>query len=210
MNQEPMTLSDRLSDCLPKVGEPEARFCVVETADLRAALDELSTLRSQLAHWKTFAIHAENEHASWKKTCIEVDAELRALRGTAPFTDTARMALLWVLWHHQGGSSPVGQPLRFALGMDSHERLNEHQVKEAQQWATLTRSTTAEFHAAHGAKDAEIAALQSLCRRARVQLRKWSEWYGVEDHVARGQLPLPPAGDVELSEDITEALEKKP
>ena len=67
----------------------------------------------------------------------------------------------------------------------------------------------AEVRAALDAKDAEIAALQSLCRRARVQLRKWSEWYGVEDHVARGQLALPPAGDVELSEDITEALEPK-
>lgn len=172
MNQEPMTLSDRLSDCLPKVGEPEAQFCVVDTADLRAALDELDTLRSQLAHWKTFSIHAENEHAAWKKTCIEIDEELRALRGTAPFTDTARMALLWVLWHHQGGSSPVGQPLRFALGMDAHERLNEHQVKEAQQWATLTRSTTAEFHAARGAKDAEIANLREALRRLR-------EWGGI-------------------------------
>ena len=29
------------------------------------------------------------------------------------FTDTARAALLWVLWHHQGGSSPVGQPIRW-------------------------------------------------------------------------------------------------
>ena len=68
----------------------------------------------------------------------------------------------------------------------------------------------AEVRAALDAKDAEIAALQSLCRRARVQLRKWAEWYGVEDHVARGQLALPPAGDVELSEDITEAMGEKP
>lgn len=37
------------------------------------------------------------------------------------FTDTARAALLWVLWHHQGGSSPVGQPIRFALGMGKHD-----------------------------------------------------------------------------------------
>lgn len=42
MNQEPMTLSDRLSDCLPKVGEPEAQFCVVDTADLRMVLDGLA------------------------------------------------------------------------------------------------------------------------------------------------------------------------
>lgn len=67
----------------------------------------------------------------------------------------------------------------------------------------------AEVRAALDAKDAEIAALQFLCRRARVQLRKWSEWYGAADHAARGQLALPPVGDVELSEDITEALGPK-
>jgi hypothetical protein len=50
------------------------------------------------------------------------------------FTDTARAALLWVLWHHQGGSSPVGQPIRFALGMGQHDRLNEHQLAEAKRW----------------------------------------------------------------------------
>ena len=37
-----LTLIDRLSDCLPKVGEPEARFSVVETADLRMILDGLA------------------------------------------------------------------------------------------------------------------------------------------------------------------------
>ena len=53
------------------------------------------------------------------------------------FTDTARAALLWVLWHHQGGSSPVGQPIRFALGMGQHDRLNEHQLAEAKRWERL-------------------------------------------------------------------------
>lgn len=37
-----LTLPERLADCLPKVGEPEARFSVVETADLRAILDGLA------------------------------------------------------------------------------------------------------------------------------------------------------------------------
>jgi len=53
------------------------------------------------------------------------------------FTDTARAALLWVLWHHQGGSSPVGQPIRFALGMGQHDRLNEHHLAEAKRWERL-------------------------------------------------------------------------
>lgn len=53
------------------------------------------------------------------------------------FTDTARAALLWVLWHHQGGSSPVGQPIRFALGMGQYDSLNEHQLYEAKRWERL-------------------------------------------------------------------------
>ena len=54
---------------------------------------ELETLRTQLAHWKTFAIHAEGEHAAWKKTATELDAELRALRDPAPL----------VAWITEGG-----------------------------------------------------------------------------------------------------------
>ena len=51
------------------------------------------------------------------------------------FTDTARAALLWVLWHHQGGSSPVGQAVRFALGMGQFDRLTDQQVTQAKSWA---------------------------------------------------------------------------
>lgn len=54
--------------------------------------------------------------------------------------------------------------------------------------------------------ETERKKLEMLMRRSRVQLRKWSEWYGSADHSARGQLPLPPAGDVELAEDISAAL----
>jgi hypothetical protein len=53
----------------------------------------------------------------------------------AEFTDTARSALLWVLWHHQGGSSKVGQAMRFALGMGQFERLGERRIAEAKRWA---------------------------------------------------------------------------
>lgn len=53
---------------------------------------------------------------------------------------------------------------------------------------------------------AEIERMQMLARRSSRQLRKWADWYGSADHAARGQLPLPPAGDVELAEDISAAL----
>lgn len=67
------------------------------------------------------------------------------------FTDTARAALLWVLWHHQGGSSPVGQPIRYALGMDAHEHLSKHQVQEAKRWAALTKAESNDFRQARTA-----------------------------------------------------------
>ena len=66
------------------------------------------------------------------------------------FTDTARAALLWVLWHHQVGSSPVGQPIRYALGMGANEHLNAHQVNEAKRWASIAGSHTSDFRAHHG------------------------------------------------------------
>jgi hypothetical protein len=34
-----------------------------------------------------------------------------------------RWALLFALWHHQGGSSPIGQALRVLLGMGQFERI---------------------------------------------------------------------------------------
>ena len=52
----------------------------------------------------------------------------------------------------------------------------------------------------------ERGKLEPLLRRSLVQLRNWAEWYGNADHAARGQLPLPPAGDVELAEDISAAI----
>ena len=36
--------------------------------------------------------------------------------------------LLWALWHHQGASSAVGQPIRVALGIGPHDSLTVGQV----------------------------------------------------------------------------------
>lgn len=47
---------------------------------------------------------------------------------------------------------------------------------------------------------------EELLRRSSRHLSQWAEWYGNADHAARGQLPLPPAGCVELAEDISAAL----
>lgn len=99
-----------------------------------------------------------------------------AVEMSPEFTDTSRAALLWVLWHHQGGSSPVGQPLRFALGMGAHDRLNERQVAEAKRWAALTKSTTADFHAA--APQAPAEAVPPPYRQRCAQCRSTGYVYG--------------------------------
>lgn len=86
------------------------------------------------------------EWALWKDR-ERIRAELAALaapKAEAPeFTDMARAALLWVLWHHQGASSTVGQAMRFALGMGAHDRLDEHQVSEAKRWTDLAPTSPA-------------------------------------------------------------------
>lgn len=46
--------------------------------------------------------------------------------------------LLWVLWHHQGAGSSVGQPIRDYLGMGQFERMTAQQIQTASNWADLT------------------------------------------------------------------------
>jgi hypothetical protein len=53
----------------------------------------------------------------------------------APAADVA--PLLWVLWHHMGGNSPVGQPIRKYLGMGQFERMSKEQVKAAKGWGSI-------------------------------------------------------------------------
>lgn len=58
--------------------------------------------------------------------------ELLIQKPTAPeMSRESRAMLLNVLWHHQGGSSPVGQPLRKLLGIGQHDHLTEEQYSEA-------------------------------------------------------------------------------
>lgn len=80
------------------------------------------------------------------------------------FTDTARAAIAWVLWHHQGGSSPVGQPLRFALGMGQHDRMTDHQIAEAKRFAAWANATTEDFHHRAPAQAVDLADFKALYR----------------------------------------------
>lgn len=52
----------------------------------------------------------------------EAEQELKRMRGL----------LLWALYHHQGATSPIGQPIRKLLGIGEHENMTHEQVVEAQ------------------------------------------------------------------------------
>lgn len=51
-------------------------------------------------------------------------AEIERMRG----------ALLWTLWHRQGGSSPIGQPIRRALGMGQFDQMTPEQIECGQRF----------------------------------------------------------------------------
>lgn len=85
-------------------------------------------------------------------------AEGGAVEMSPEFTDTARGAIAWVLYHHQGGSSAIGKPLRYALGLGAHEDMPTHLIQQAKHYASAAGRSTADFHAPAAATRAEEVA----------------------------------------------------
>ena len=55
-------------------------------------------------------------------------------RSAGPPADDTRALLLWLLWHHQGARSDVGQPIRDLLGMSRYEPMSDEQLQIAREW----------------------------------------------------------------------------
>ena len=86
--------------------------------------------------------------------CVDALEDERAkLRKEA---ERYRGLLLWALYHSQGGSSPVGQPIRRVLGIGTHGRLTEEEVTIAKLAA----------EAAMALKSAEDRKIDSWCPSA--------------------------------------------
>lgn len=103
------------------------------------------------------------------------------------FTDSARGAIAWVLWHHQGGSSPIGQPLRHALGMGSDQRLSQSQIEEAKRFALWAGATTNDFHRHKPAQGIDLGQVREIRIPARNNLDPISVF--VQDQaVGRGRI----------------------
>lgn len=60
--------------------------------------------------------------------CIDPDAPTIEHH---PKRQQMEAALLWTLYHHQGGSSHIGQPIRKLLGIGQHDRLTGEQLAQA-------------------------------------------------------------------------------
>ncbi|MPS35040.1 MAG: hypothetical protein E2593_07065 [Stenotrophomonas sp.] len=115
------------------------------------------------------------------------------------FTDTARAAIAWVLWHHQGASSPVGQPLRFALGMGADEPLPDWRIAEAKRYAAWAGATTAKFHEARAITPAAPGIDPDVLAR--------DIHHAIAD---TGLAPLSPADNHTLREVIRSVIDASP
>ena len=84
--------------------------------------------RQLMKHAKRLAQEGHGELAQHLRDAIDLRAEVEALRADA---ETKRGLLLWALYRAQGGSSPVGQPIRRHLGIEQHARLTLKQIQDA-------------------------------------------------------------------------------
>lgn len=118
-----------------RMTENAAYIAAAHPAAVLALLDEVERLRSQLAHWKTFAIHAEGERAAWKKTAQEIDAELIALRAATAEGRTYTQADLLeaVRTERHACSICVWMVLQDALAPDADDKGLEGWMREAEE-----------------------------------------------------------------------------
>lgn len=84
--------------------------------------------RQLMKHAKRLAQEGHGELAQHLRDAIDLRAEVEALRADA---ETKRGLLLWALYRAQGGSSPVGQPIRRHLGIEQHAHLTLDQIQDA-------------------------------------------------------------------------------
>ena len=91
--------------------------------------------------------------------------------------DNERSALLWLLWHHQGASSEIGQTIRGWLGMRQFERINDAAVEQCKRVEALLTQPTASAGMVAG-----IDALDLLREFCAVGMCLAADsWDGVED-----------------------------
>jgi len=102
---------------------------------LQALTHELQTMHNTAVDWRMEQDHRLNLLEAAMPRALEPMTEVREFIPAPVTHDLANTApLLWVLWNHLGGSSPIGQPIRQYLGMDQFERMTEDQIQAAKQY----------------------------------------------------------------------------
>ena len=107
---------------LAQEGHGELAQHLRDAIDLRAEVEEGD--RQSKIMLDSYA--DENQRISDERDRLR--AEVAALRADS---ETKRSLLLWALYHAQGGSSPVGQPIRRHLGIEQHAHLTLDQIQDA-------------------------------------------------------------------------------
>lgn len=74
-----------------------------------------------------------------KNECIDPDADYIEHH---PMRQQLEAVALWSLWHHQGASSVVGQPIRKLLGMGEFDRLSDEQLAQAKAFGRPDKPTS--------------------------------------------------------------------
>ncbi len=92
----------------------------------------------------------------WRGVCTECAAGASTVQPSQqqPTSPDVQAALLFALWHHQGGSSKIGQPIRAALGIGVHDHLSPEQLdiaKRVQSAIAVQPSQTGELKVWFGA-----------------------------------------------------------
>lgn len=60
---------------------------------------------------------------------LDMYGDKRRKKLPRPRMEKFRGLLLWTLYHHQGGSSDIGQPIRRALGIGQHDHMTPEQIE---------------------------------------------------------------------------------
>jgi hypothetical protein len=84
---------------------------------------------SRLDDWYCSAMADPLEVPEYVKACVGASPVEPAQQ--QPTSQDVKAALLFALWHHQGGSSKIGQPIRAALGIGQYANLTPEQLEAA-------------------------------------------------------------------------------
>lgn len=108
---------------------PERIWLMVGDVDYGQEFDDVASDGDEWAPWVLRREHDDDvPYVRADLAHPPRDAELTRLRAE---NARQRGLLLWALYHAQGGSSPVGQPIRKALGIGQFDSMTPEQIHEA-------------------------------------------------------------------------------